>query len=153
MKKRSLITAAVICATALLCMGAGLLGQATNENRIPLSPEAITAAGVLEGSEAPYVVLQRWGDGQGDLAVYNASTGAVTTTYGEASVRFAQNAVTGQWYATIPATQPDGDYLGFVCNGQAGAEAKTDKRITVMTISWNKTNGLKIGKSDVFGRF
>jgi hypothetical protein len=134
---------------AVICGGAGVLGTATGESKIPLSGKAVADA----GASAPYIVLMRWGDGVGTGSFYDRSTGAATATYANAAVRFYQDSVSNEWLADVPALQPDGEYWAIVRDGTAGAETKTDADICRVYISWSRTGGLKINKTDVFVSF
>jgi len=142
------LTAVVL--TVPLLMAAGMLGQVTGENDVPLSDKAVTDAGFT----APYLLPQRWGDGVSTGVIYNATTGAATTTYADAAIRFAQDAVTGDWFAPIPDILPSGGFWGIIRDGADGAEAKTDTEIGRVYFEWDtSTNSLRIAKTDMFVSF
>lgn len=149
LKKTGILAVCCLCLAAVICGGAGVLGGATGESKIPLSNKVITDA----GATAPYLVLMRWGDGVETGSFYHKSTGLATATYADAALRFYQDSISGDWLAEVPGSQPSGEYWCIIRDGAAGAEAKTDTDIGRIYISWDRTGKLKINKTDVFVSF
>lgn len=102
----------------------------------------------------PYLFLERWGGtyegGTGPGDTYNAATGAATTTYADACIRYEQNATTGTWYAEIPSVWPTGSYLAWTRSGDDGSEANDDANLAPpRVIYWHRTHGLKVAIDNI----
>jgi hypothetical protein len=140
----AVLSICVLAAMALSISAWAAPGQSVGENTIFLERDRATA---------PYAVFQCWGDGVDTKKCWDTtdSTLKLSATYANCTVRFVQDAVTKDWFLTIPAALPSRSYKVIIRDGSAGAETNLDTAVATPVITWDKTAGcLKVNNADVF---